>query len=162
VKQYVQAGLNKRIPLITTASIDGLTIPALKELALGTVSAHMWSPDLENAENERFVQSFESKYGRIPSNHAAQGYDAAALLDSAIAKVAGDVTDKKSFGAALTEAKFKSVRGPFRFNNNHFPIENFYLLEVVRNKQGQISLANKGIIFRDHEDAFASSCAQTQ
>jgi branched-chain amino acid transport system substrate-binding protein len=157
VKQYVQAGL-KNIPLITVASLDGLSLPALKELALGAVSTHMWSPDLDTPGNQVFVEAFEKKYGRIPSNHAAQGYNAAALLDSAIAKVNGDLTNKDAFRAALKAADFKSVRGSFTFNNNGFPIENFYVLKVAKDKKGRVSLENQGEILKNHQDPFSQEC----
>jgi branched-chain amino acid transport system substrate-binding protein len=158
VKQYVQAGLNKKFPLITVASLDGLSLPALKEMALGAISTHMWSPDLQADGNQAFVAAFEKRYGRIPSNHAAQGYDAAALLDSAIAKVDGNVSDKEAFRAAIKQADFKSVRGSFRFNNNGFPIEDFYVLEVAKDAKGRVSLVNKGLILPQHEDPFSNDC----
>ena len=31
---------------------------------------------------------------------------------------------------------FKSVRGGFKFGNNHIPIQNFYLQDVVKNADG--------------------------
>jgi branched-chain amino acid transport system substrate-binding protein len=158
MKQYVQAGLNKTYPLLTVASIDGLSLPALKELAIGAISAQMWSPDLDNPENKKFVEHFEQKYNRIPSNHAAQGYDAAALLDSAISKVNGDLSDKKAFRSALRAADFRSVRGDFSFNTNQFPIENFYLLQVEHDAQGRVSLVNRGVLLKDHKDPFAVDC----
>jgi branched-chain amino acid transport system substrate-binding protein len=158
VKQWVQAGLNNRIPLITVASIDGLSLPALKETALGAMSAQMWSPDLDNAVNKKFVPAFEKRFGRIPSNHAAQGYDAAALLDSAMAKVDGNIANKDAFRAALKAADFKSARGSFKFKANNFPIQNFYLLEVGRDGLGRINLVNKGLILADHADPFGVDC----
>ncbi len=158
MKQFNQAGL-KGIPLITVASLDGLSLPAIKDSALGVrVSAQMWAPDTKNPENAAFVESFEKEYGRIPSNHAAQGYDAAALLDSAIGKVRGDLTNKEAFRSALKEADFKSVRGSFKFNTNQFPIENFYILEVAKDQKGRVSLITKDLILPDHEDPFAAQC----
>ena len=32
----------------------------------------------------------------------------------------------------MRKADFKSVRGNFKFGNNHIPIQNFYLQEVVK------------------------------
>lgn len=63
--------------------------------------------------------------------YAAQSWDAASLLDSALRKVGGDITDKKAFIAALKEADFKSVRGYFKFDSNHFPDAAFYRVDVV-------------------------------
>ncbi len=111
VKQYQQAGLLGKIPLLTTSTTDGLNLPAQRDAALGVVSGTFWGPDFKNAANVKFVADFEKKYNRIPSQYAAQAYDSALLLDSAIAKVKGNVNDKKAFQAALKEADFKSVRG---------------------------------------------------
>lgn len=158
IKQYRQAGLLGKIPLIVVATVDGLTLPALNETALGVVTAQVWAPDTDNAENKAFVTAFEKKYGRIPSNFAAQAYDSAKLLDSAIAKVGGDVGNKEAFRAALKSASFKSVRGKFSFNSNHFPVENFNLLEVGRDSQGRVSMVTKGTLLESQKDAYFEAC----
>ena len=41
IRQYQQAGLLKTIPLLSTGTIDGTSLPALKETALGAVQ---WPP----------------------------------------------------------------------------------------------------------------------
>src|SRR5690606_24957541 len=108
-KQYAQAGLMDKIPLLSTFVADALSLPAIGDSALGIISGGFWAPDFDNAQSRNFVEAFEAKYGRIPSNYAAQSYDAALLLDSAIAKVNGKVDDKPAFMAALKEADFNSV-----------------------------------------------------
>ena len=40
--------------------------------------------------------------------------------------------------AAMEKANFKSVRGAFKFGNNHIPIQNFYLQDVVKDADGQL------------------------
>jgi len=42
VKQWVQAGLNKTVPLYQVFSIDAITLPQQGELALGTLGAQEW------------------------------------------------------------------------------------------------------------------------
>ena len=34
----------------------------------------------------------------------------------------------------MEKADFKSVRGNFKFGNNHIPIQNFYLQDVVKKR----------------------------
>ena len=51
------------------------------------------------------------------------------LIDSAVRAVKGDLTNKKGMIAAMRKADYKSTRGPYTYNVNHFPIENFYLLQ---------------------------------
>ena len=158
VRQYQQAGLLGKIPLLATSTTDGLTLPAQKEAALGVISGTFWGPDFANPASKRFLEEFEKKYNRIPSQYAAQSYDAAQLLDSALAKVKGNVADKKAFMAALKQADFKSVRGAFRFNNNHFPIQDMYVFEVAKDAKGRVSLKTIGTSLKNHEDAYHTQC----
>jgi len=132
VRQWRQAGLADKIPLISSSTVDGITLPALQDAAVGVMDGSPWSPELEIPQSRRFVAEFEKRYKRVPSIYAAQAYDSALLLDSAIGKVKGRVGDKKAFQAALKAADFQSVRGNFKFNNNHFPIQDFYMFEVVK------------------------------
>lgn len=158
VRQYQQAGLMGKIPLLSTGTTDGSTLPAIREAALGAISGSFWGPDFDNAESRRFVDEFEKKYQRIPSQYAAQSYDAAQLLDAAIAKVRGNVADKPAFMAALKAAEFKSVRGPFKFNNNNFPVQDIPVLEVAKDAKGRVSLKTLSVPLRNHKDAYHQLC----
>jgi branched-chain amino acid transport system substrate-binding protein len=158
VRQYQQAGLLGKLPLLSTATIDSTTLPALKEAAIGAITASPYSPDLDNPQNKRFVADFQKKYGRVPSWYAAQSYDAAQLLESALRKVKGDLKNKEQFRAALKAADFKSVTGPFRFNTNQFPIRNYYRVDVVKDASGQAAFANKGIVLKEQADSYAKEC----
>jgi branched-chain amino acid transport system substrate-binding protein len=159
VKQFQQAGLLNAIPLISTSTIDGTTLPALKSIAVGAITGGSYSPDLDNPTNKRFVTDFVAKYGREPSGYAAQSYDAANLLNSALGKVGGDVSNAVAFRAALKAADFSSVSGSFKYNNNHFPIRDFYRIDVELNQAGQATFVNKGTVLKDHADAYAAQCA---
>jgi branched-chain amino acid transport system substrate-binding protein len=157
-KQYAQAGLMKTIPLLSSFVADALTLPSLGDGTLGLVSGNFWAPDFKNAASQKFVEEFEKKYQRIPSNYAAQSYDAAQLLDSAIGKVKGNVGDKKAFMAALKAADFKSVRGAFKFNNNNFPIQDMHILEVAKDSKGRLSLKTIATPFKSQPDAYHDLC----
>jgi branched-chain amino acid transport system substrate-binding protein len=159
VRQYAQAGLLKTTPLLTTGIVDGTTLPALKDTALGIVGGAFWGPDADNAASKEFVADFEKKYNRIPSNFAAQAYDAAQLIGSALAKTKGDVSNKEAFGAALKAADFQSVRGKFRFNNNNFPIHDMHMYEVAKDAQGRVSLKTVATPLKDLQDAYHTQCA---
>ena len=71
---------------------------------------------------------------------APHTYDAVALLDSAVTAVNGDLSDKEGMRKAMEKADFKSVRGDFKFGNNHIPIQNFYLQDAVKNADGSYAL----------------------
>jgi branched-chain amino acid transport system substrate-binding protein len=134
LNQYAQAGLKGSIPLYTTFSIDSLSLPRQKDAAVGVISALQWAADLPNEANKKFVADFKAKYHSEPSFYAAQSYDAANLIASAVAGVKGKLSDKAAVEKALEKADFKSVRGDFKFGPNHYPTQNFYMQEVV--KQG--------------------------
>lgn len=157
-KQYAQAGLSKKVPLLSTFIVDALSLPAIGETALGVISGGFWAPDFKNPQSQQFVEEFERKYKRIPSNYAAQSYDAAQLLDSAIAKVKGNVADKKVFMAALKEADFKSIRGDMKFGNNHFPIQGMHVMQVAKDTKGRLSLQTVATPFKSYQDAYAATC----
>ncbi|WP_370523878.1 ABC transporter substrate-binding protein [Neopusillimonas aestuarii] len=158
VRQYNLAGLNGQFPLLSAASVDMTTLPAMKESALGVISGSHWSPDLDVPENKAFIKAFKEKHGRMPSAYAAQSYDAALLLDSAIAKVDGNLDDKEAFMKAMKEADFKSIRGKFRFGNNNFPILDMHTMEVVKGDDGQVTLKTIATPFKDHQDAYHQAC----
>lgn len=159
IKQYDQAGLKGEIPMFGPAFSFGQDIlPAVGESALGVMNTAQWSPDLENPVNERFVADFQEAYGRIPSLYASQGYDAALLIDSAVRAVGGDLSDDQALIEALRAADFDSVRGDFEFNTNHFPIQDYYLREVVQLDDGTLTNRLVSTVFENHADAYAAEC----
>ncbi len=158
IRQYQQAGLAKTIPLQTSGMLDGTTLPSLKESALGLISTHVWAPDTDNAVSHAFVEAFEKKYGRIPSNFAAQGFDSALLIDVAFTRVKGDVANKPALMAALKAGNPKSVRGVLKFGNNNFPINDWYAFEVAKDAKDRVSLKTIGTPLKDHQDAYHALC----
>ena len=159
LSQYAQAGLKGKIPLYTAFTIDELSLPLQKDLALGVPGAQEWVNDLPNAANKKFVADFEKKYpGKKPSFYGAQSYDAAMLIASAVDAVKGNLSDKAAVQKALEKANFKSVRGGFKFGNNHIPIQNFYLQDVVKDAKGAFVLKTVATIVKDSQDSFHDKC----
>jgi branched-chain amino acid transport system substrate-binding protein len=160
IKQYAAAGLAKDVPLFGPGfSADEDVIRAAGDAMNGMYNASQWAHDLPNAENRRFVADFEREYGRLPSLYASQGYDAALLIDAAVRKVKGNLDDKEALRAALAAADFKSVRGAFKFNRNHYPVQDYYLRVVEKDAKGRVTNRTVGTIFKDHADAYANECA---
>lgn len=159
VKQYSQAGLSRRIPLLSAFTVDGTTVGALREAAIGAVSGAVWDTALKTPGNEEFVTRFTARYGRAPSHYAAVGYDTARLLDVAIAKVKGQTADKAALAAAVKAAgaEFKSIRGPFRFNTNNMPVQNYYAFETVRTG-GAVGVQQLATPLANHQDIYAAQC----
>lgn len=158
VKQYAQAGLIKEVPLYSAFTIDWTNLAAIGDAAVGTFHASFWAADLDNPANKKFVAAFRQKYSKEPEMYSAQGYDAALMIDAAVKAVKGKVEDHDAFRAALRKNDIASVRGPFKFNNNHFPIQNFYLREVVKGADGKLQIASRGIALKDDKDAYSGEC----
>jgi branched-chain amino acid transport system substrate-binding protein len=157
VKQYAQAGLIKTIPLYSAFTVDATTVEAQGEAAVGTFGTAFWTLDLKNPANEKFVADFRKKYNYEPSTYAAQAYDSAQLIDAAIKAVGGKLDNKDGLRDAFRKADFQSVRGPFKINNNGFPIQNYYLYETVR-ENGKLLQLGRGTVMTAQGDAYAKDC----
>jgi branched-chain amino acid transport system substrate-binding protein len=158
LRQYDQAGLRGKIPLYTVYTVDEISIPAVKDAAVGIYETRYWSPDLKNPANEKFVNDYKKKYKKLPVFYGAQSYDGIMLIDSAVRAVKGNVKDTKGMVAAMRKADFKSLRGPFQYNVNHHPIQNFYLLKTEKLKSGDIEMRIQKTVFEKHKDSYYQDC----
>jgi branched-chain amino acid transport system substrate-binding protein len=158
VRQYRQAGLADRIPFLSAFTVDETTLPATKDAALSLYAGANWAPNLDNPANKAFVAAFEKEYGYEPALYAANGYDAAKLIDAAI-RQAGGKTDAETLKTAIRDAKWTSVRGDFAWNKNNFPIQDFYLTEVVKRDDGKIVTSRVSTVFPHYGDAYADQCS---
>jgi branched-chain amino acid transport system substrate-binding protein len=157
ITQYVQLGLKGQIPLYQNYIIDELSLLRLKDLAVGILGSSNWVGDLPNEANKKFVADYHEKYKRWPSNYAAQTYDAVSLLNSAVMAVKGDLSKKDEMRSEMEKADFKSVRGNFKFGNNHIPIQNYYLTNTV--KEGdEFLLKTVSTIVENDQDRFHDKC----
>lgn len=154
MKQFAGSGVEKNV-MGPAFSFDQGILGAIGDAALGVKNTAHWSKDLDVPGNAEFVEAFQEAYDRLPSLYAAQGYDTALLLLSAMEKA--DVSDADAFRAALKEADFQSVRGDFAFGANQHPIQNIYMREVV--KEGDV-VTNRivGLAAADHTDAYGVDC----
>jgi branched-chain amino acid transport system substrate-binding protein len=158
VEQYAQAGLADQIPLYSVFTVDALSLPQLKDLGLGQLSTQEWVQDLDNSANKIFVAEFRKRNGQYPSYYAAQAYDSAMLINSVVTALKGKLDDKQAVREMLMKANFDSVRGSFKYNHNHFPIQNFYLQQVVKNSQNEFTMKTLGVAVKDGADPFADKC----
>jgi len=157
VTQYAQSGLKSQIPLYTAFTIDELSLPRMKDLAVGIPGAQQWVNDLPNEANKKFVADYKAKYKASPSFYGAQTYDALALLESAVVAVKGDLTKKDEMRKEMEKANFKSVRGNFKFGPNHIPIQNFYQQDVVKQGDDYV-LKTVATIVENDQDKHVGKC----
>jgi branched-chain amino acid transport system substrate-binding protein len=140
-KQYHQAGLKDNLPLYSVFTVDGISLPSM-----------------DNAANQKFVSDFKAKYGTYPSFYAAQSYDTIRMIAAAVEKVDGDMSDMDGIRAALKSADYDSVRGSYSYGSNNFPIQNFYLREVVVDGDGNWTTQVVETVLTNHVDPHATDC----
>ena len=161
IKQFVSAGLGKETMLLLPGfSADQDVINPVGASMAGLFNTAHWSPDFNNPANLKFMAEFQKEYKRIPTLYASQGYDAAQLINAAVRDTKGKLDDQEALRKALRSARFESVRGPFKFNTNQYPIQNYYVRSVGSDGQG--GLINKSFnepILRNHGDAYVQQCA---
>jgi len=158
VRQYFQAGLRDRIPLYSVFTVDETTLPALKESAVGQWEAKFWSPDLNVPASKRYVADFRKKYGYTPAFYGAQSYDGMMLIDSAVRMNKGSLADTKAVVAAMRKAEYDSIRGPFKWNVNQHPIQDFYLLRAEKGGPDGVQMKIQKKVFDDHKDSYYQDC----
>lgn len=162
VKQYQQAGLRDEMPLYTVFTVDSIGLPKFQkgklEGVLGSKNTQQWSPDMDNEANQKFVGDYLKKHEKYPSFYGAQAYDSMMLIASAVEAVGGKLDDKDAVRAALKAADFDSVRGKYTYGNNHMPIQNFYLREVVEDDEGRWTTKIVETVYENHQDPYAADC----
>jgi branched-chain amino acid transport system substrate-binding protein len=159
VKQFANSGLANKVKMVTPIySMDERMLAAVGQAGKGFYMSSLWSADLPNEANKKFVESFTKTYKRIPTAQAAQSYDTALLIGSALKAVGGDIGKTDAFRAALRKADFQSVRGNFKFGPNQFPIQDWYMLETVDDGKGNLVYKNLKTVAKDRGDPYAPEC----
>ena len=159
VKQFRQAGLADNITFLSAFTVDESTLPAQQDAALGFFGGANWAPDLDNPQNKNFVATYEKEFSAVPATYAFQAYDAALLIDSAVRQVQGNVSNREALRAAMMKAEFSSLRGGFKFNANHYPIQDFYLVKVAKRPDGKFETQIVKKVFENYADPHAKDCA---
>src|SRR5215813_14917609 len=162
VKQFRQAGLAEKVKFLSAFTVDESTLPAQKEAAVGFFGGANWAPNLDNPQNKKFVADYEKEYNAVPATYAFQAYDAALLIDGALKLTKGNTSDKDALRAALMKANFTSLRGPFKFNTNHYPIQDFYQVKVAQRADGKFETQIDKKVFAGYSDPYAKDCPMKQ
>ena len=159
VKQFRQAGLADGVTFLSAFTVDESTLPAQQDAALGFFGGSNWAPNLDTPQNKAFVAAYEKEFNAVPATYAFQAYDAALLIDSAVRAVGGNLGNKDALRAAMMKADFKSLRGGFKFNTNHYPIQDFYLVKVAKRADGKYETQIVKKVFESYADTHAKDCA---
>ena len=162
IKQFNAAGLAKEVQLILPGFVsDQDVVRAVGEPMLGLFDTSHWAYDLDNDANRKFVAEFEKEFKRLPSLFAEQGYTAALIIDQAVRDAQGKVEDGKAFHAALMKApeRANSPRGHFKEAANGTPIQDYYVRELVKDKDGRIVNRKVSTILKQHQDFWLKDCS---
>ena len=135
VKQYDSFGLKADLPLYGAGFLTSqLYVDAQGPAAEGVITALHYVPTIDNAANAAFVEAFRAETGRVPSEYAVQGYDAARALVEATKTGAAD---RAALAGALRQVSFDGPRGTLSIdpatNNLVQPI---YVYETVAGENG--------------------------
>ena len=159
LRQYQQAGLLERFPMVVAApSMDATILKAVGEAGLGINLTTHWNTDFDNPANKRFVAEFEKKHNRVPTYYAGQAYDTALAIAAALKGTGGKVDDPEAFRKEMLKANFQAVRGSFKFGPNQHPIQDWWAAKVEKDAQGKLVIKSMKKVLTDHGDVYAKDC----
>jgi branched-chain amino acid transport system substrate-binding protein len=159
IRQYQQAGLGGRIPMVVSSpSLDSTTLNAVGDAALGIEVSAQWNSDFDNPVSKKFVADFQARYNRMPTYYASQGFDTALAIAAALRGTGGRVDDTEAFRREMLKANFQATRGKFRFGPNQHPIQDWYAIRPERGADGKLFLKTQGKVLSDRGDAYAEQC----
>jgi branched-chain amino acid transport system substrate-binding protein len=130
VKQYKQFGVG--LPLYAPGFLtEGTVLKAQGDAAAGILTSMNYAADLDNAANRTFAAEYQKIYNQqVPTTYAMASYDAAAVLDKAIALAGNDLSSQSLNTAIAKVGQIDSPRGTWQFNQNRTPQQKWYLREV--------------------------------
>jgi branched-chain amino acid transport system substrate-binding protein len=131
VKQYKELGLSPDVRLYAGGFLtEGVLLKQQGDAAKGIFTSMNYSPDLDNPTNRRFAADYQKQYNLVPTTYAMASYDAAAVLDKAIALTPGELTPQALNASIGRVGGIDSPRGTWQFNQNRTPLQKWYLRQV--------------------------------
>lgn len=140
MKTYGDLGLKEAgIKLIGPGDLTPTSeLELMGDAALGTITMYHYSPELDTAENRKFVAAWRQAYGdEAIDAMAVQGYDGMAAIYHVVAATNGRVTPEGAL-EALKGWKSTSPRGPIMIDPaSRDIVQNQYVM-VLERKDGKI------------------------
>ena len=161
-KQWSASGLADKVKLYSVFVVDSISLPVIGKQAVGTYHVMYWGVDLPNEANKKFVRDYVAAYGSLPAHYAAQAYDAPRLLAAALRKTGGQYKDHLKLAQAMRRVEYASVRGPYKYNVNGAPIQNFYKREVIVDASGTPKIVTRGVVLKEHKDSYWQQCPKSR
>jgi branched-chain amino acid transport system substrate-binding protein len=135
VKQYGDAGLHGKVPLIGTGVMtDESALRSMGDEATGIVGSLLWSPTLQNPANQVFMKLAVAKLGRTPAYFTAIMYSSGRWITDAAQSLNGQVEEREKLVAAIRRAieTVPDPRGPIKLDEYGNPTENVYIVRVEK------------------------------
>jgi len=138
IKQAHSFGLSKVMKLTGAGwTTSPLFLPAQKEAAIGFIGSLNYVPSIDTEANQLFITSYKSKFGRIPSEFAVQGYDSGKVIIEALKSLSGDTSNRDDLAEAIRTVSIVGPRGPLTIDKNtNNVIQNIYIFEVIAGENG--------------------------
>lgn len=112
---------------------------ALKDAAVGIVGAQIADYTSSSSDYQAMAKLWKAKHPDRPlSANAINAYASAQILAAVFKKVNGNVEDKQGLLNALYRTEVPTIRGPFKLDSNHEPIQNSYIYEVIKQQDGSM------------------------
>lgn len=140
VKQYAQFGLPAQIPLYGSGFLtEGSAVLAAQgDAAAGIQTSLHYTTELDNPANKDFVAAWKAKYSDPPAVYAVQMWDAAGVLNRALATAAALDGDSLAKAMASVGTVDDSPRGPWSFDGQS-PKQKIYLRKVEKRESGYVN-----------------------
>lgn len=159
LRSFQEARMSDKIAIVLPASaLDHRMTAIAGSSAAGVFVTSHWNVDFANEANRAFVSEWQAKYNRPPTLYAMQGYDTGLAMAAAVVGAGGATDDPQAIARELRKADFRSPRGPFRFGRNQHPVQDWWLLSVKKNAQGQYQLSTESKLKSIHSDSYADQC----
>jgi len=159
VKQWAASALGANIKLYTAYSIDGVTLPAIGDAAVGTFTTGNWNADSDDQRNQAFLKAYQAKFISMPSIYAVGAYDAVTAIDTGVKAVRGNLDDMTAVARAIRKGGLSSPRGDLKYNHNGFLIQPYYEQTFVKQPDGKLWIKGGKLIF-DRADFYGDKCPQ--
>ena len=162
MKQWAASGAGKDIKLYTVFTVDWLTLGPIGKAAVGSYHTNYWAADDKRPSNQKFWKSYVAKYKKPPSHFAAQAYDGPRLIAAALKKQGGFDGNVLKLSKTLRKTSYDSIRGPYKYNINGIPIQNFYKREVVLGADGRPAIVTRTVVFNNARDSYWRTCKRSE
>jgi len=130
VRSLVKAGYSPKAMFQTSAPSNGDQYSKSVGAANteGVFYAVSWSPAAKYPLNQEFLQAYQTKFGGVPEEDAADSFAAAQVLQAAVQAV-GSVDDQAKLSDWLHNNKVDTILGPLSWDERGAPQQAFILAQ---------------------------------